>query len=66
MLFWGVFPDRLKYAIIQPLHKNDDMCEVSKYRPVSLLTLFAKIFEMIMQRGILKHFTNYKILSIEQ
>jgi len=25
MLFWGVFPDRLKYAIIKPLHKNDDM-----------------------------------------
>jgi hypothetical protein len=38
MLFWGVFPDRLKYAIIKPLHKNDDTCEVSNYRPVSLLT----------------------------
>jgi len=24
MLFWGVFPDRLKYAIIKPIHKNDD------------------------------------------
>ena len=22
MLFWGVFPDILKYAIIKPLHKN--------------------------------------------
>jgi len=22
MLFWGVFPDRLKYATIKPLHKN--------------------------------------------
>jgi hypothetical protein len=49
MLFWGVFPDRLKYAIIKPLHKNDDMCEVSKYRPVSLLTSFSKIFEMVIQ-----------------
>ena len=38
MLFWGVFPDRLKYAIIKPLHTNDDKCEVSNYRPVSLLT----------------------------
>ena len=25
MLVWGVFPDRLKYAIIKPLHKNDDV-----------------------------------------
>jgi hypothetical protein len=31
MLFWGVFPDRLKYAIIKPLHKNEDRYEVSKY-----------------------------------
>ena len=29
MLVWGVFPDWLKYAIIKPLHKNDDKCEVS-------------------------------------
>jgi hypothetical protein len=25
MLVWAVFPDRLKYAIIKPLHKNDDV-----------------------------------------
>jgi len=29
MLFWGAFPDRLKYAIMKPIHKNDDKCEVS-------------------------------------
>jgi hypothetical protein len=66
MLFWRVFPDRLKYAIIKPLHKNDDMSEVSNYSPVSLLTSFSKIFEMVMQRRILKHLNNYNILSIEQ
>ena len=48
MLFWGVFPDRLKYAVIQPLHKNYDRCDVSKYKPVSLLTSFLKIFETLM------------------
>jgi hypothetical protein len=29
ILFWGVFPDRLKYAVIKPLHKNGDRCEMS-------------------------------------
>jgi hypothetical protein len=29
MLFGGVFPDRLKYATIKPLHKNEDRCEIS-------------------------------------
>jgi hypothetical protein len=66
MLCWGVFPDRLKYTIIKPLHKNDDRSEVYNYRPVSLLTSFSKIFEMVMQRRILKHHTNYNILSTEQ
>jgi len=66
MQFWGIFPDRLKYAIIKPLHKNDDRCDISKYGPVSLLTSFAKIFESPMQRRILKHLTNYNILSTEQ
>jgi hypothetical protein len=66
MLFGGVFPDRLKYATIKPLHKNEDRCEISNYRPVSLLTSFSKIFETVMQRKILKHITNYSILCTEQ
>jgi hypothetical protein len=41
MLFWGVFPYRLKYAIIKPLHKND-MCEASNYRPVPLFNIIFK------------------------
>jgi Notch-like protein len=59
MLLWGVLPDSLKYAIIKPTHKNDDMFEISNYRPVSLLTPFSKIFETVMQRRILKHLTYY-------
>jgi len=66
MLFWGVFPDRLKYTTIKPLHKNEDRCEVSNYRSVSLLTSLSKIFETVMQRRILKHIINYNILSTEQ
>jgi hypothetical protein len=68
MLFWGVFPDRLKYETIKQLRKNDDSCDITKYsyRSVSLLTSFSKIFETLMQRRILKHFTKYNILSTEQ
>jgi len=61
-----VFPNRLKYAVIKPLYKNGYRCEVSNCRPVSLLTSFSKIFEMIMQKRILKHLTKYNILSTEQ
>jgi hypothetical protein len=65
MFFWGVLPGRLKYAIIKPIHKNGDRCEVSNYRPVSLLTSFSKNFEMVIQRRILKHITKYNIRSTE-
>jgi len=66
MLLWGVFPDRLKYAIIKLLHKSDDRCGVSNFRPVQLLTTFSKIFEIVLHRRILKHLTNYNILSTKQ
>jgi len=50
-LFWDVLSDRLKYVAIKPLHKHGDKCEMSNYRPVSLLTSFLKIFETVMQEG---------------
>jgi hypothetical protein len=66
IFFWFVFPDRIKYAIIRLLHKTDDSFEVSNYRHVSLLTSFSKMFETVMQRRILKHLTNYNVLSTEK
>jgi hypothetical protein len=66
MLLWGIFPVRLKYAIIQPLHKIGDRCDLSKYRPVSLLTSFSKIFETLTRKRILKYLTKRNILSTEQ
>jgi len=39
---------------------------MSNYRPLSLLTSFSKIFEMVMQTRILKHLTKYNILHNEQ
>jgi hypothetical protein len=46
MLRDGVFPDRLKYAIISPLYKNGDICDASNYRPISLLTSFLKYLKL--------------------
>jgi len=37
MLPSGIFPERLKYAVIKPILKNGDRSDVSNYRPISLL-----------------------------
>jgi hypothetical protein len=44
----GIFPDRLKYAIVKPLFKKGDRSCISNYRPISMLSSFSKVFEKVM------------------
>jgi hypothetical protein len=62
----GVFPYRLKYAIIRPLFKKGNKNYMSYYRPISILTSFSKMFEKRMQTRLLNHITDHNILSKEQ
>jgi hypothetical protein len=41
----GVFPDLMKIAKIRPVHKKGNRHEISNYRPISVLSIFSKIFE---------------------
>jgi Notch-like protein len=41
----GSFPEKLKYALIQPIYKKGDNQLITNYIPISLLTSFSKIFE---------------------
>ena len=45
MISTGIFPTRLKFAGIKPLHKNGEITNTSNYRYISLLTSFSKICE---------------------
>jgi hypothetical protein len=61
----GVFPDRLKYAIVKPIYKKRPKQDISNYRPVSLLT-FSKVFERLIYNGLYNHFDMNNILVKEQ
>jgi len=44
----GIFPDFLKLAVIKQIFKGGDNKQVKNFRPISLLSNFAKIFEKII------------------
>jgi hypothetical protein len=43
----GVYPERIKYAIINPIYKKCDKTCINKYRAMFLLTGFAETFESV-------------------
>jgi len=62
----GVFPDRLKYAVVKPLFKKGDKNNISNYRPISLLSSFSKVFEKAMYNQLQEHLNKFNILAEEQ
>ena len=48
----GIFPDQWKEANVTPVHKKKDKQVVSNYRPISLLPIFAKVFEKIVFKNL--------------
>ena len=44
----GIFPDKLKCAKVIPIHKKGAYNNPSNYRPISLLSVFGKLFEKLM------------------
>ena len=60
----GYFPKELKIAKVIPLYKNKgSISEMKNYRPISMLSVFSKIFEKIIHREITKFFEDNKILN---
>ena len=43
-LLTGVFPNDLKVAIISPIFKSESKLECNNYRPISALSVVAKVF----------------------
>ena len=44
----GSFPDFLKTASVTPIYKSGSKTDVCNYRPISILSIFSKIFEKII------------------
>jgi hypothetical protein len=62
----GIFPSRIKYAIITPIFKNGDKKKIANYRSISLLPSFSKILEKIMYSKHMNHLETNNVLDTEQ
>jgi len=62
----GIFPDRLKYSVVIPVHKKGDKTNLTNYRPISLLTSFSKVLEKALYSRLTEYLYNNKLLVENQ
>ena len=62
----GVFPDLLKFAKITPLHKKESKLDFHNYRPISLLSIYSKIFEKLIYSRVYAYLVKFNLISTKQ
>ena len=59
----GIIPDALKISKVIPVYKNGIMTNPGNYRPIAILSPFAKILERLVYNQLESFLNKYKILS---
>ncbi|CAB3998994.1 Hypothetical predicted protein [Paramuricea clavata] len=62
----GTFPNGLKTAIISPLYKSGSKTECNNYRPISVLSTVAKMFEKLISVHLYEYLENNAMLASQQ
>ena len=62
----GIFPTEMKTACVTPVHKKGNQDDVNNYRPISVLTIFSKIFEKCIYNRLITFLDKHKILINNQ
>lgn len=62
----GYFPKTLKKSIITPIYKKGNKNEKANYRPISLITSVAKIFEYVIYTRLRHYLSSMNILHDNQ
>ena len=62
----GIFPDILKLAKVTPLHKKESKLDFLNYRPISLLSVFSKIYEKLIYTRIYSYLVKNNLIYEKQ
>lgn len=62
----GSFPDKLKLSIVKPLYKKGKKTELVNYRPISLVSIFSKIFEKAMHQKLISFLDKNHLINKNQ
>ena len=62
----GKFPKKLKSALVIPIFKNGNRTLAQNYRPISILPIFAKLFEKVVYKRIYNFLESQNIISPTQ
>ena len=62
----GVFPDKLKFAKVTPIYKSKSKQEVGNYHPISILPIFSKILEKLMNHRLVQFLNKHNIIFEHQ
>ena len=62
----GKFPECLKIARVIPLYKGENPSNMNNYRPISILSNFAKIYEKVLYKQLYEYIEKHNILYKHQ
>ncbi len=65
-LISGIFPDDLKSARVAPIFKSGERSDANNYRPISVLSVIAKVFEKIVFKQFYEYLSDNNLLSQNQ
>ena len=63
---YGIFPECLKSSLVTPIFKSGDNKNVDNFRPISVFSFYAKIFERCMVNRITKYLSKFNLISPQQ
>lgn len=62
----GIVPKAFKESIVIPIFKDGSRLEIANYRPISLISNIAKIFEKCLKDRIMDYLESFNLLSSNQ